>query len=65
MAGQKDSNPNVGGKPASGMKNEDSRVNGSKYNSQDKAPFKAKLVLDPNADVPSIGSSDGLETGAY
>lgn len=66
MASQKDSNPNVGGSKGGGMKNVDGREMGSAYNKQNKPDFKPKDGTgDINSDVPSIGHTPGLETGAY
>jgi hypothetical protein len=65
VAKYSDSNPVAGAKSAKGMKNEDGRIGGAKYNKQDKAKMDAKQTYDPNADVPHLPGRPGLEKGAY
>jgi hypothetical protein len=67
MAKQPDVNNSKSSKPAKGMKNEDGREGGSKYNGQNKAAFSPKdCGVEPNNDSkPLDGKRKGLETGAY
>lgn len=68
MSGMPDSSPSSGSKKANGMKNEDGREGGSKYNKQEKAKFDPKLTFAPNEDVKQINGGKnrvGKEEGAY
>lgn len=64
----KDSSPNAGAKKGGGMKNNDGRIDGHKYDKQDKAKgagMSSKETFSPNDDVKSLPGRTGKEEGAY
>lgn len=58
---QKDSSPNMGAKPAKGMKNDDGREMGSAWNDQHKAKASFKETYSPNDDARQLPQTGGLQ----